>query len=140
MLAALGLLAFVVGLFIAHAAIGLALEQRRGLIRNLRACGVSLKTLLGALVLHVLADLTRNLFGELPGINMVIYGVAMLALPPKARWCLIRLVILVIAKPMWPLPVYLPVFRKPFIKAIRRYIRCMKATNSAKASIICIMY
>lgn len=30
--------------------------------------------LLGALALHVLADLTRNLFGELPGINMVIYG------------------------------------------------------------------
>jgi branched-chain amino acid transport system permease protein len=30
--------------------------------------------ILGALVLHVLADLTRNLFGQLPGINMVIYG------------------------------------------------------------------
>jgi len=29
---------------------------------------------LGAVVLHVLSDLTRNLFGELPGINMVIYG------------------------------------------------------------------
>ncbi len=29
---------------------------------------------LGALALHVLADLTRNLFGQLPGINMVIYG------------------------------------------------------------------
>ena len=29
---------------------------------------------LGALVLHVLADLTRNLFGQLPGLNMVIYG------------------------------------------------------------------
>lgn len=29
---------------------------------------------LGALVLHVLGDLTRNLFGQLPGINMVIYG------------------------------------------------------------------
>jgi branched-chain amino acid transport system permease protein len=29
---------------------------------------------LGALVLHVLADLTRNLFGQLPGINMIIYG------------------------------------------------------------------
>ena len=29
---------------------------------------------LGALVLHVLAELTRNLFGQLPGINMVIYG------------------------------------------------------------------
>jgi branched-chain amino acid transport system permease protein len=30
--------------------------------------------LLGAFALHILADLTRNLFGELPGINMVIYG------------------------------------------------------------------
>ena len=29
---------------------------------------------LGAVVLHVLADITRNLFGQLPGINMVIYG------------------------------------------------------------------
>jgi branched-chain amino acid transport system permease protein len=30
--------------------------------------------ILGALALHILADLTRNLFGQLPGINMVIYG------------------------------------------------------------------
>lgn len=30
--------------------------------------------LLGAAVLHLLADVTRNLFGQLPGINMVIYG------------------------------------------------------------------
>ena len=30
--------------------------------------------LLGALVLHLLSDLTRNLFGALPGLNMVIYG------------------------------------------------------------------
>jgi putative ABC transport system permease protein len=37
---ALGFLSFVVGLFIVHAAIGLALEQRRGLLRTLRACGV----------------------------------------------------------------------------------------------------
>lgn len=29
---------------------------------------------LGALALHLLADVTRNLFGALPGINMVIYG------------------------------------------------------------------
>ncbi len=29
---------------------------------------------LGAVVLHLLSDFTRNLFGELPGINMVIYG------------------------------------------------------------------
>jgi len=30
--------------------------------------------LLGALVLHALADFTRNLFGQLPGLNLVIYG------------------------------------------------------------------
>ncbi|HET6598564.1 MAG TPA: branched-chain amino acid ABC transporter permease [Burkholderiaceae bacterium] len=30
--------------------------------------------LLGAAVLHLLSDLTRNLFGQLPGISMVIYG------------------------------------------------------------------
>ena len=35
---------------------------------------------LGAVVLHVLADITRNLFGELPGINMVIYGVVLVAI------------------------------------------------------------
>jgi branched-chain amino acid transport system permease protein len=32
---------------------------------------------LGALVLHALSDLTRNLFGQLPGLNMVIYGVVL---------------------------------------------------------------
>ncbi len=32
---------------------------------------------LGALALHFLGDLTRNLFGQLPGINMVIYGVVL---------------------------------------------------------------
>lgn len=30
--------------------------------------------LLGAAVLHALAEATRNLFGQLPGLNMVIYG------------------------------------------------------------------
>ncbi|MFP3449375.1 ABC transporter permease, partial [Pseudomonas sp. SIMBA_067] len=46
---ALGCLSFVVGLFIVHAAIGLALEQRRGLLRTLRACGVSARMLLVSL-------------------------------------------------------------------------------------------
>ncbi|EKT4470426.1 FtsX-like permease family protein [Pseudomonas sp. CJQ_7] len=72
-LTALGLLAFVVGLFIAHAAIGLALEQRRGLIRNLRACGVSLKTLLGALVLEL------GLFAAVGGLAGVVSGYALAA-------------------------------------------------------------
>ncbi|MGA9662206.1 MAG: FtsX-like permease family protein [Pseudomonas alloputida] len=72
-LTALGLLAFVVGLFIAHAAIGLALEQRRGLIRNLRACGVSLKTLLCARVLEL------GLFAALGGLAGVASGYALAA-------------------------------------------------------------
>jgi branched-chain amino acid transport system permease protein len=32
----------------------------------------------GALALHVLGDITRNLFGQLPGINMVIYGAVLI--------------------------------------------------------------
>ncbi|MBA6130652.1 MULTISPECIES: FtsX-like permease family protein [Pseudomonas] len=72
-LTALGLLAFVVGLFIAHAAIGLALEQRRGLIRNLRACGVSLATLLCALGLEL------GLFAVLGGLAGVASGYAVAA-------------------------------------------------------------
>jgi len=35
---------------------------------------------LGAFVLHLLADLTRNLFGQLPGLNMVIYGVVLVVI------------------------------------------------------------
>lgn len=50
---ALGFLSFVVGLFIVHAAIGLALEQRRGLLRTLRACGVSARMLIGCLAVEL---------------------------------------------------------------------------------------
>jgi branched-chain amino acid transport system permease protein len=32
---------------------------------------------LGAAVLHLLAELTRNLFGELPGLNLIVYGVVL---------------------------------------------------------------
>ena len=34
----------------------------------------------GALTLHVLADVTRNLFGQLPGINMVVYGAVLIVI------------------------------------------------------------
>lgn len=49
-LSALGLLAFVVGLFIVHSATGLAFQQRHGLFRTLRACGVSQRALMLALL------------------------------------------------------------------------------------------
>ncbi len=52
-LTALGMLAFAVGLFIVHAAIGLALEQRRPLLRTLRASGVGVRELLLALTLEL---------------------------------------------------------------------------------------
>ena len=35
---------------------------------------------LGAAVLHLLAELTRSLFGALPGLNMVIYGAVLVAI------------------------------------------------------------
>jgi branched-chain amino acid transport system permease protein len=35
---------------------------------------------LGAAVLHLLAELTRNLFGALPGLNMVIYGAVLVGI------------------------------------------------------------
>ncbi|MDW5378603.1 ABC transporter permease [Halomonas sp. HP20-15] len=75
-LTAMGLLALVVGLFIVHAALGLALEQRLGLMRTLRALGVPARTLVGALITELLAI---GLIGALAGIFS---GVAL------ARWLL----------------------------------------------------
>jgi len=59
-LTAFGLLSFAVGIFIVHGAIGLAFEQRRPVIRTLRALGFPLRRLVGLiaaelLVLSVLA-------------------------------------------------------------------------------------
>jgi len=52
-LAAFGYLAFGVGLFIVHSAIGLAFEQRRGMFQTLRALGLSAR----ALTMLLLAEL-----------------------------------------------------------------------------------
>ncbi|QEI09234.1 FtsX-like permease family protein [Pigmentiphaga aceris] len=67
-LRALGMLAFIVGLFIVNAAIGLALEQRRGLLRTLRACGISLRSLITALAIEL------GLFAVLSGLAGVASG------------------------------------------------------------------
>ncbi|MCE0459855.1 FtsX-like permease family protein [Pseudomonas sp. 20TX0172] len=77
---ALGFLSFVVGLFIVHAAIGLALEQRRGLLRTLRACGVSARLLITGLALELGAlALLGGVAGVLSG-----YWLASLLLPDVA--------------------------------------------------------
>lgn len=79
-LTAFGLLSAGVGLFIVHAAIGLAFEQRRVMFRTLRALGVSLNVLTGALVaeLFVFALITGAL-GVVLG-----YVIAALLLPDVA--------------------------------------------------------
>jgi len=79
-LLALGLLAFSVGLFIVHAATGLALEQRRALLRTLRACGLSARTLVLALTLELaLIALVAGALGVASG-----YLLATLLLPDVA--------------------------------------------------------
>ncbi|QGM47315.1 FtsX-like permease family protein [Methylocystis heyeri] len=53
-LTAFALLSFLVGLFIVHAAFGLAFEQRIAAIRAIRAVGVSAGALVGAMLLELL--------------------------------------------------------------------------------------
>jgi len=79
-LTAFGLLAFAVGLFIVHSAIGLAFEQRRPVIRTLRAVGLPLRPLIGLMVAELLVLSTvAGLIGVALG-----YGVAALLLPDVA--------------------------------------------------------
>ncbi len=79
-LTAFGFLSFAVGLFIVHGAVGLAFEQRRGMIRTLRALGMPLRGLIAlmALELAVLA-LTAGVIGVLLG-----YALAAALLPDVA--------------------------------------------------------
>lgn len=79
-LTAMGLLALVVGLFIVHAALGLALEQRLGLMRTLRALGVPGRSLVIALGLELL---TLGLAGAVLGIFSGVW-LARLLLPDVA--------------------------------------------------------
>lgn len=67
-LTAFGLLAFAVGLFIVHAAVGLAFEQRRTTFRTLRALGLPLGRLVALLAAEML------LFGLLAGTAGLVLG------------------------------------------------------------------
>ncbi|MBN8980106.1 MAG: FtsX-like permease family protein, partial [Rhizobiales bacterium] len=76
-LTAFGLLSFVVGLFIVHSAIGLALEQRLPMFRTLRACGVSAASLALVLVLELIAlAILSGVIGLICG-----YAIASILLP-----------------------------------------------------------
>ncbi|NUB46004.1 FtsX-like permease family protein [Fertoebacter nigrum] len=79
-LTAFGFLAFAVGLFIVHSAIGLAFEQRRPVFRTLRALGLSAAMLTGLLLAELLL---LALVAGVAGVAMG-YGVAAALLPDVA--------------------------------------------------------
>ncbi|MDB0062423.1 ABC transporter permease, partial [bacterium] len=53
-LTAFGLLSFIVGLFIVNSTIGLAFEQRRGMIRTIRSLGVPMRTLITLITVEMM--------------------------------------------------------------------------------------
>ncbi len=79
-LTAFGLLSFVVGLFIVHGAIGLAFEQRRPMVRTLRALGVPLRRLIWLMAVELA---TLGLIAGLVGVALG-YVVAAALLPDVA--------------------------------------------------------
>lgn len=79
-LTAFGLLSFAVGIFIVHGAIGLAFEQRRGMVRTLRALGLPLRHLIGLMLAELLVfALIAGMIGVALG-----YAIAALLLPDVA--------------------------------------------------------
>ena len=79
-LTAFGFLSFAVGLFIVHSTIGLAFEQRRGMIRTLRSLGVPLSNLLSLIIVEMGLLV---LVGAVLGISMG-YTIAAMLLPDVA--------------------------------------------------------
>ena len=79
-LTAFGLLSFAVGIFIVNGAIGLAFEQRRPVVRTLRALGVPLNRLIGLIAVELmLMALVAGIIGVALG-----YVIAGLLLPGVA--------------------------------------------------------
>ena len=79
-LTAFGFLSFAVGLFIVHSTIGLAFEQRRGMIRTLRSLGIPLSNLLALIIVEMgLLVLVGAILGIVMG-----YTIAAMLLPDVA--------------------------------------------------------
>ncbi|MEH6830121.1 MAG: FtsX-like permease family protein [Sulfitobacter sp.] len=79
-LTAFGLLSFAVGIFIVHGAIGLAFEQRRSMVRTLRALGMPLRHLITLMAAELLV---LALIGGVVGVSLG-YLVAATLLPDVA--------------------------------------------------------
>ena len=79
-LTAFGLLSFVVGLFIVNSTIGLAFEQRRGMIRTVRSLGVPMRTLITLITFEMM---TLAVIGA--GLGIILgYFIAAFLLPDVA--------------------------------------------------------
>jgi len=79
-LTAFGLLSFVVGLFIVNSTIGLAFEQRRGMIRTVRSLGVPMRTLIALITFEMI---TLAVIGA--GLGIILgYFIAAFLLPDVA--------------------------------------------------------
>jgi len=79
-LTAFGLLSFVVGLFIVNSTIGLAFEQRRGMIRTIRSLGVPMRTLIALITFEMM---TLAVIGA--GLGIILgYFIAAFLLPDVA--------------------------------------------------------
>lgn len=79
-LTAFGLLSFAVGIFIVHGTIGLAFEQRRSMVRTLRALGMPLRRIMGLMIAELIV---LALLGGGLGV-MLGYVVAAMLLPDVA--------------------------------------------------------
>ncbi|MEM9047200.1 MAG: ABC transporter permease [Pseudomonadota bacterium] len=79
-LTAFGFLSFSVGLFIVHSTIGLAFEQRRSMVRTLRALGMPMRLLVGLIAAEMLG---LAAIGAAIGV-MLGYLIAALLLPDVA--------------------------------------------------------
>lgn len=79
-LTAFGLLSFAVGIFIVHGAVGLAFEQRRAMVRTLRALGMPLRRLIALMAAELVV---LALVGGLAGVSAG-YLVAAALLPDVA--------------------------------------------------------
>lgn len=79
-LTAFGLLSFAVGLFIVHSTIGLVFEQRRGVVRTLRALGVPLRLIIVSISAEMLV---LALIGGTLGVALG-YALAAVLLPDVA--------------------------------------------------------